>query len=188
MESALTGFVRVLRNAELRVSPAETLDAARAMELVGYADRDRLREVLSATLAKTVPEKALFDECFARFFAPPIEKDSQTDSEPPPQASSSGDAQAANESAVIHHVGLHDVEGAAHQPGLEGLAPRQHLTAGDGHRAGAAQVAEIVDGVAGVAARLHRVGVAAAADVAQHGVAEGAGVGIGQAAAQLGAR
>ncbi len=69
MESALTGFVRVLRNAELRVSPAETLDAARALELVGYADRERLRETLSATLAKTIPEKALFDECFARFFA-----------------------------------------------------------------------------------------------------------------------
>ncbi len=69
MESALTGFVRVLRNAELRVSPAETLDAARALELVGYADRDRLREALGATLAKTIPEKVLFDECFERFFA-----------------------------------------------------------------------------------------------------------------------
>ncbi len=100
MESALTGFVRVLRNAELRVSPAETLDAARAMELVGYADRGRLREVLSATLAKTVPEKALFDECFARFFAPPVDKDSQTDSEPPPRTSSPGDGQAAPPSGV----------------------------------------------------------------------------------------
>ena len=70
MESALTGFVRVLRNAELRVSPAETLDAARALELVGYADRERLRETLSATLAKTIPEKALFDECFARGVRP----------------------------------------------------------------------------------------------------------------------
>ena len=69
MESALTAFVSVLRNAELRVSPAETLDAARALELVGYADRERLRETLSATLAKTIPEKALFEECFARYFA-----------------------------------------------------------------------------------------------------------------------
>lgn len=69
MQSALTDFVRVLRNAEIRVSPAETLDAARALEHVGYADRERLRETLSATLAKTIPEKALFEECFARFFA-----------------------------------------------------------------------------------------------------------------------
>ena len=68
MESALTAFVSVLRNAEIRVSPAETLDAARTLELLGYADRERLREALSATLAKTIPEKALFDECFARYF------------------------------------------------------------------------------------------------------------------------
>jgi len=89
MESALTGFVRVLRNAELRVSPAETLDAARALELVGYADRERLRETLSATLAKTIPEKALFDECFARFFAwqtpdAPAEEAASTSSEQAP--------------------------------------------------------------------------------------------------------
>ena len=54
MESTLTDFVRVLRNAEIRVSPAETMDAARALELVGYADRERVRQVLAATLAKTI--------------------------------------------------------------------------------------------------------------------------------------
>ena len=69
MESTLTDFVRVLRNAEIRVSPAETMDAARALELVGYADRERVRQVLAATLAKSIDEKALFDECFERFFA-----------------------------------------------------------------------------------------------------------------------
>jgi uncharacterized protein with von Willebrand factor type A (vWA) domain len=69
MESTLTDFVRVLRNAEIRVSPAETMDAARALELVGYADRERVRQVLAATLAKTIDEKTLFDECFERFFA-----------------------------------------------------------------------------------------------------------------------
>lgn len=69
MESTLTDFVRVLRNAEIRVSPAETMDAARALELVGYADRERVRLALAATLAKTIDDKALFDECFERFFA-----------------------------------------------------------------------------------------------------------------------
>ncbi len=69
MESTLTDFVRVLRNAEIRVSPAETMDAARALELVGYADRERVRLVLAATLAKTIDDKTLFDECFERFFA-----------------------------------------------------------------------------------------------------------------------
>jgi uncharacterized protein len=69
METMLTGFVRALRNAEVRVSPAETLDAVRATDLVGYDDRERLRQVLSATLAKSIEEKPIFDKCFARYFA-----------------------------------------------------------------------------------------------------------------------
>ncbi|MFM7783115.1 MAG: VWA containing CoxE family protein, partial [Gammaproteobacteria bacterium] len=68
MERTVTDFVRVLRNADVRVSPAETLDAVRALALVGYAGRERLREVLSATLAKTIDEKATLDACFERFF------------------------------------------------------------------------------------------------------------------------
>ena len=69
METTLTDFVRVLRNAEVRVSPAETMDALRALDLVGYGDRERVRDVLAATLAKTAEEKQLFGECFERFFA-----------------------------------------------------------------------------------------------------------------------
>ncbi len=68
MERTVTDFVRVLRNADVRVSPAETLDAVRAVALVGYAGRERLREALSATLAKTIDEKATLDACFERFF------------------------------------------------------------------------------------------------------------------------
>ena len=68
MERTVTDFVRVLRNADVRVSPSETLDAVRAVALVGYAGRERLREVLSATLAKTIEEKATLDACFERFF------------------------------------------------------------------------------------------------------------------------
>jgi uncharacterized protein len=86
MESTLTDFVRVLRNAEIRVSPAETMDAARALELVGYADRERVRQALSATLAKTIDEKTLFDECFERFFAwrrPEQEQPAQPDEAAP---------------------------------------------------------------------------------------------------------
>jgi uncharacterized protein with von Willebrand factor type A (vWA) domain len=91
MESTVTGFVQVLRNAEVRVSPAETLDAMRALELVGYSDREKVRQVLAATLAKTVEEKQVFDECFTRFFAwnpPPREQPPQ----PGPQERETGPA------------------------------------------------------------------------------------------------
>ena len=44
MEKTLTNFIRSLRNAEIRVSTAETLDALSAVELVGYKDRDFLKQ------------------------------------------------------------------------------------------------------------------------------------------------
>ena len=53
MQSSLLRFVDLLRSHRLPVSPAETLDAAAAMDLVGYGDRSALRHALSATLAKS---------------------------------------------------------------------------------------------------------------------------------------
>jgi hypothetical protein len=41
MQSSLLRFVEILRSHQLPVSPAETLDAAAAMDAVGYADRRR---------------------------------------------------------------------------------------------------------------------------------------------------
>ena len=71
MEQALTGFVRALRAAGVETSTAETLDAARAVALVGYAQRDRLKTTLGLVLAKSEDEKRLHDEVFERYFAPP---------------------------------------------------------------------------------------------------------------------
>ena len=72
MEQALTGFVRALRAAGLDSSTAETLDAARAVALVGYARRDHLKTTLGLVLAKSEAEKVLHDEVFERYFAPPL--------------------------------------------------------------------------------------------------------------------
>lgn len=58
-----------LRKADLAVSPAETLDAMNALEIVGLEDRRLLRDTLSIILAKTPEEKALFEVCFERFFS-----------------------------------------------------------------------------------------------------------------------
>jgi len=65
----MTRFVEALRAADVRVSPAETLDAARAADLVGFGDRTLLKDVLSLSMAKTPEEKAAFDATFERFFA-----------------------------------------------------------------------------------------------------------------------
>lgn len=68
MDRTLISFIRALRNAEVRVSPAETLDAFAATNLVGYTERDTLKRALWLTLAKTREEKERFSQCFDRFF------------------------------------------------------------------------------------------------------------------------
>ena len=69
MEKTLTNFIRSLRNAEIRVSTAETLDALSAVELVGYEDKAFLKDSLSIVLPKTPDEKETFEACFDQFFA-----------------------------------------------------------------------------------------------------------------------
>ena len=69
MERTLTRFVRALRLADVSVSPAESIDAVRALDIVGYADRDRMKDALSCVLAKTEAEKRIHDSLFDLFFA-----------------------------------------------------------------------------------------------------------------------
>ncbi|NQV66077.1 MAG: hypothetical protein HQ497_12010, partial [SAR86 cluster bacterium] len=68
VDKTLVDFVKALRNADLKVSPAETLEAMQCMNLVGYQDRRFLKDSLSMVLAKTTDEKDAFDTCFNRFF------------------------------------------------------------------------------------------------------------------------
>ncbi|MFN3238897.1 MAG: vWA domain-containing protein [Pseudomonadales bacterium] len=68
LNSTLVDFVKVLRNADIKVSPAETLDAMECMNVVGVQDREFLKDSLSMVLAKNPEEKAAFQDCFDRFF------------------------------------------------------------------------------------------------------------------------
>ena len=68
MQRTLEDFLRALRAVEVRVSPAEAIDAHRAVAEVGYADRERLRDALCVTLAKSAPEVDRFETCFDTFF------------------------------------------------------------------------------------------------------------------------
>lgn len=71
MDSILAGFVRALRAAGAEASTAETIDAARALALVGYADRDGLKAALGLVLAKSEDEKQIHDEVFDLYFGRP---------------------------------------------------------------------------------------------------------------------
>jgi len=68
MQSNLVNFIQILRSHEVRVSPAETLDAVEVATTLGYADRGLLRDGLAMTLAKTPEEEAIFMLCFDRYF------------------------------------------------------------------------------------------------------------------------
>ncbi|EAQ97143.1 VWA domain-containing protein [Congregibacter litoralis] len=68
MQSSLLRFIEILRSHALPVSPAETLDAAAAMDVVGYGDRNTLRNALAMTLAKSDREEHTFFYCFDQFF------------------------------------------------------------------------------------------------------------------------
>ncbi|MFT6274597.1 MAG: hypothetical protein ACJAZ0_000686 [Halioglobus sp.] len=69
MESKLVSFIQVLRSQDVRVSPAETLDAMDIAQLVGFSDRTFLHDGLAMALAKTAEEKATFSYCFDKFFS-----------------------------------------------------------------------------------------------------------------------
>ncbi len=71
MQENLHRFFRAARGAGVRISPAESIDAMRAVASVGIADRTLLRDTFLLTLAKTADEKRALGDCFDLFFAPP---------------------------------------------------------------------------------------------------------------------
>jgi uncharacterized protein len=68
MRENLHRFFRAARGAGVRVSPAESIDAMRAVANVGFSDRTILRDTFLLTLAKTQDEKRALGECFDLFF------------------------------------------------------------------------------------------------------------------------
>ena len=81
MQSRLVSFIQVLRTHDVRISPAETLDAMNVASILGYNNRESLRDGLSMALAKTTDEKAIFTACFEEFFSRGLSDFSQTESE-----------------------------------------------------------------------------------------------------------
>ncbi|MEP4486649.1 MAG: VWA domain-containing protein [Halioglobus sp.] len=90
MQSNLVSFIQVLRSHDVRVSPAETLDAMTVAKALGYADRTLLRDGLGMTLAKTPEEEVVFNRCFDQFFQQSLSDFELSES---PEDSSQGDSE-----------------------------------------------------------------------------------------------
>ncbi|HEX7760724.1 MAG TPA: VWA domain-containing protein [Caulobacteraceae bacterium] len=97
MQGALEDFLRALRAMEIKVSPAEAIDAHRAVAEVGYGSRELLKDALCVTLAKSQDEVDRFDACFDTFFTRDEFKGSLTPPEGPPKDGAPQGSPAANE-------------------------------------------------------------------------------------------
>jgi uncharacterized protein with von Willebrand factor type A (vWA) domain len=95
MRENLHRFFRAARGAGVRLSPAESIDAMRAVSRVGFADRTILRDTFLLTLAKTQDEKKALGDCFDLFFDQPEPaqqpEDSETDKSDTPESGAAAD-------------------------------------------------------------------------------------------------
>ncbi len=70
LRDQLVNFIAALRDAGVRISVAESIDAMNAMAAVGL-ERALMHEALAAALIKDEADREIFDESFNRFFAAP---------------------------------------------------------------------------------------------------------------------
>lgn len=76
MDDRIVEFIRGLRAAGVRVSLAESVDALRAVDVLGIGNKDSFRESLRATLIKERDDFAPFDQLFPLYFGsggPPLQ-------------------------------------------------------------------------------------------------------------------
>lgn len=64
----LVGFARALREHGVVAGPSDVVDAARIADVLGWADRERLREGFAAALMRRAGERELFDDLFDVWF------------------------------------------------------------------------------------------------------------------------
>jgi len=121
LQHTLEQFFRALRAADVRVSPAEAIDASRAIPVTGYGDRELFRDALCSTLAKSADEVDRFEAVFDTFFA----RDAV--SMPPPSGAEQGEPSeqdmAATESSPLAQAVLQG-DNAQIQQSMEEAAAR----------------------------------------------------------------
>ncbi|HZY57891.1 MAG TPA: VWA domain-containing protein, partial [Rubrobacteraceae bacterium] len=69
MDAVINDFVQVLRKHQLRVSPAESLDALHDLKQVGLGEREVVRDTLRTTLIKNQDDTETFDRLFDLYFS-----------------------------------------------------------------------------------------------------------------------
>src|SRR5215470_12935919 len=70
MRTVILNFISALRQAGLRISLSESMDALQAIAVAGV-EQEILKEALAASLVKEEADRPAFDEIFTRFFMGP---------------------------------------------------------------------------------------------------------------------
>ncbi|WGR73665.1 MULTISPECIES: VWA domain-containing protein [unclassified Bradyrhizobium] len=130
MRENLHRFFRAARGAGVHVSPAESIDAMRAVAQVGFSDRDVLRDALLLTLAKSQDEKLALGDCFDLFFSQP---------EPRQEQAGAGNGDSAQEADQSPSSGVASDAGGSEPP--EGLGPLAQMLLSQDRNAIAAAIA-----------------------------------------------
>ncbi|MFK8909884.1 VWA domain-containing protein [Streptomyces sp. YS-3] len=126
----LTGLVRTLRTHGLRIGPGETVDAAAALEVLGFGDRERMREGLAAALLHHEGQRAVFDPVFDLYFPLRVGAPPATGGDTADLRERLAAALAADDRAALGQLAAEAVDalgGYGASPGSDGFSAHQTL-------------------------------------------------------------
>ncbi|KUO06471.1 vWA domain-containing protein [Streptomyces caeruleatus] len=126
----LTSFVAALRAHGVRIGTGETVDAAQAVEALGLADRELLREGLAATLLHGPGQRTVFDPVFDLYFPRGVGGPEQRTAGREDLRHRLADALTADDRAMLARLAVEAVDGFGgygSSPGSDGWSSYQTL-------------------------------------------------------------
>ncbi len=122
VEKIIEGFIRELRERGLEISPAERIEASRAVLHVGLHPRATFRAALRTTLAKDAETARVFDQVFEVYFKPPRARGPGGRGEEPAAGGTGGRAAGAGSAGGPRRPESPPEKGARRPPGRPALA------------------------------------------------------------------
>ncbi|WP_251096006.1 VWA domain-containing protein [Streptomyces sp. Caat 7-52] len=126
----ITGLVGALRAHGVRIGTGESVDAARAVEALGLADRELLREGLAATLLHGPGQRTLFDSVFDLYFPRGVGGPREAPGDRESLRDRLAEALAADDRALMGRLAAEAVDGLGgygSSPGSDGWSAYQTL-------------------------------------------------------------
>lgn len=127
----LTELVRSLRTHGIRIGTGETVDAGAVLEVLGFDDRERIREGLAAALLHQEGQRAVFDPVFDLYFPLRVGAPDHSGGDTADLRDRLAAALAANDQAMLGQLAGEAVDslgGYGSSPGSDGWSAHQTLS------------------------------------------------------------